>query len=68
MMVADCIACRHGNHASHVEWPKRPPKGMMGGHKCECKGECETYITMQGKGPLPESVLEAALASLSELD
>lgn len=48
MLVADCIACQHGDHSGHVEWPHKPPKGVIGGHKCECKGDCaERYAKHQ---------------------
>lgn len=41
MLVADCIACQFGDHSGHVEWPSKPPPGVIGGHKCACTGECE---------------------------
>ena len=42
MMIHDCIPCQWGDHSKHVEWPSKPPKGVIGGWKCECDGSCET--------------------------
>ena len=41
-LIADCVACRYGNHEDHVDWPKKHIKGLIGsGQQCPCKGECE---------------------------
>jgi hypothetical protein len=38
---APCASCRWGDHSGHVDWPTKPPPGVIGGHHCPCRGECE---------------------------
>lgn len=39
-MIHDCIPCQYGDHDGHVDVPSPAPEGMMGGWRCDCKGEC----------------------------
>lgn len=41
MLVAPCIACRYGHHDLHDKFVSVPPEGVLGGHTCPCKGECQ---------------------------
>lgn len=56
----DCIACQHGEHSGHVEYPEKPPPGMMGGWHCPCIGDCATRHRDRGQavrlipGPVPD--------------
>lgn len=40
MLITRCIACRYGRHERHVEVVQWVPKGMYGGARCYCEGEC----------------------------
>lgn len=40
VLLTDCIACRHGRHERHVEVVQAVPKGVMGGARCSCTGDC----------------------------
>lgn len=41
MLLTQCIPCQNGHHEKHIEILGIPPKGMIGGSKCPCKGECK---------------------------
>jgi hypothetical protein len=44
MMIALCWGCRFGRHEDHEDWPVKPPEGMFGGMRCDCKGDCEGNV------------------------
>lgn len=40
VMIGDCISCQYGDHEGHTEVTQAVPEGMLGGGRCECKGDC----------------------------
>jgi hypothetical protein len=36
-----CIPCQYGDHANHHEIVQAVPDGVMGGARCDCRGECQ---------------------------
>lgn len=43
MRLTYCIPCQYGDHTGHYEVVQAVPKGMMGGAKCPCRGECAEH-------------------------
>lgn len=42
VLLTYCIPCRGGNHDRCHGVMQAVPKGMMGGARCRCEGECRT--------------------------
>jgi hypothetical protein len=40
VMIGDCIACQYGQHDGHHKIVQAVPDGVIGGIRCECKGDC----------------------------
>lgn len=40
--IVRCLPCQHGDHDGHHEVVQTVPEGVMGGARCDCKGECQT--------------------------
>jgi hypothetical protein len=40
VMIHDCIPCQYGDHDGHIDVPGPVPEGLIGGWRCDCKGEC----------------------------
>jgi hypothetical protein len=41
MYLTYCTPCQYGDHKNHFEVVQSVPKGMYGGARCRCKGECK---------------------------
>jgi hypothetical protein len=39
-LIVTCTACQFGRHEDHREVVQAVPEGMIGGSRCDCKGEC----------------------------
>lgn len=53
VLFANCIPCQYGHHEHHHEVVQAVPEGMIGGVRCECKGEC---VEREKRRPIPQGV------------
>jgi hypothetical protein len=64
MLLTTCLACQYGEH-ERCQGGQAPPKGMMGGWKCRCEGECVERRKRPPTSPnRPEPAISPDIAAL----